>query len=160
MSPMRDPWPDPRAPRADEAREAALAPLDRLAWFLDSAVRIPGTSVRVGADAAANLLPGVGPLVSKGGSAWLILEAARLGAPRALLLRMAGHVALDAAIGAVPVFGWAADIALRANRRNINLLREHLARSPPAPPPRATQSQPAAAPAPANRNDIGLRSPA
>ena len=159
MSPMRDPWPDPCAPRADAAREAALARLDRLAWCLDSAVRIPGTSVRVGADAVANLLPGVGPLISKGVSAWLILEAARLGAPRALLLRMVGHVALDAAIGAVPVVGWAADVLLRANRRNMDLLRAHLARPPPASP-HGTPSASAAAPAPANRNDVGLRSPA
>lgn len=160
MSPMRDPWPDLRAPRPDDTREAALARLDRLAWFLDSALRIPGTSVRVGADAAANLLPGVGPLVSKGVSAWLILEAARLGVPRAVLLRMVGHVALDAVIGAVPVLGWAADIMLRANRRNMDLLRAHLARPPPPAPPHGTQSPPDGAPAPANRNDVGLRSPA
>lgn len=115
----------------DMRHDAALARLDRLAWLLDSALRIPGTSLRFGADAAANLLPVVGPVVSKGVSAWLILEAARLGVPRPVLLRMVGNVALDAAIGAVPVLGWAADVVLRANRRNMALLRSHLARPPP-----------------------------
>lgn len=129
MSPSRDPSVDPSA---DRPAVAALARLDRLAWMLDSALRVPGTSIRLGADAASNLLPVVGPLVSKGVSAWLILEAARLGVPRAVLLRMAGNVALDAAIGAVPLLGWTADIFLRANRRNMALLREHLARPPPA----------------------------
>lgn len=135
MSPQRDPSVDPSADpvsgRPAES-EAALARLDRLAWMLDSALRVPGTSIRFGADAASNLLPGIGPLVSKGVSAWLILEAARLGVPRPVLLRMAGNIALDAAIGAVPLLGWTADIFLRANRRNMALLRDHLARPPPA----------------------------
>lgn len=130
MSPPRDEPPAPPAP--DLRRDATLARLDRLAWLLDSALRIPGTSIRLGADAAANLLPGVGPLVSKGVSAWLILEAARLGVPRPVLLRMLGHVAVDAAVGAVPLLDWTADIFLRANRRNMALLRAHLARPPPA----------------------------
>ncbi|WP_203074838.1 DUF4112 domain-containing protein [Falsiroseomonas ponticola] len=126
MSPPRD-----DLSGTDPRHDAALTRLDRLAWLLDSALRIPGTPIRFGADAAANLLPGIGPLVSKGVSAWLILEAARLGVPRPVLLRMAGHVALDAAIGAVPLLGWTADIFLRANRRNMALLRAHLARPPP-----------------------------
>ena len=113
--------------RCDGQREAALARLERLAWLLDSAIRVPGTSFRLGADALANLLPGLGPLVSKGVSAWLILEAWRLGVPRSLLLRMCGNIALDAAIGAVPVLGWAADAFFRANRRNMALLRAELA---------------------------------
>ena len=113
--------------RCDAQREAVLARLERLAWLLDSAVPVPGTSFRLGADALANLLPGLGPLVSKGVSAWLILEAWRLGVPRSLLLRMCGNIALDAAIGAVPVLGWAADAFFRANRRNMALLRAELA---------------------------------
>lgn len=109
--------------RCDAQREAVLARLERLSWLLDSAIRVPGTSFRLGADAVANLLPGLGPLASKAVSAWLILEARRLGVPRSLLLRMCGNIALDAAIGAVPVLGWAADAFFRANRRNMALLR-------------------------------------
>lgn len=153
MSPQRDPWPDARAhgaahhaPRPAD-RAAALDRLERVTWLLDSALSVPGTSVRFGADAAANLLPGLGPLVSKGVSAWLIIEALRLGVPRAVLLRMAGNVALDAAIGAVPLAGWVADAFFRANRRNMNLLRAHLVHGTPQParPPPADAMRRAAA---------------
>ncbi len=106
----------------DEARQR----LDNLARMLDSAVRIPGTSIRLGADAALNLIPGIGTLAAKGVSAYLIWEARRLGAPTSMLLRMAGHVGVDAVISAVPVLGWVGDIFWRANIRNMALLRAHL----------------------------------
>jgi hypothetical protein len=103
--------------------------LDALSRMLDSAVRIPGTSVRVGADAALNLIPGIGTLAAKGLSGYFIWEARRLGVPTSTLLRMAGHVGIDAMISAVPVLGWFGDVFWRANSRNIALLRAHLDRS-------------------------------
>ena len=127
-------------------RAALSARLDRMGRLLDSAVRIPGTRIDFGADAVANLLPGIGPLASKAVSAWIIWQAHRLGAPPALLVRMAGNVALDAAIGAVPVAGWLADVVLRANRRNLDLLAAHLAGAPARPPdPSRAAGAPAAA---------------
>ena len=44
------------------------------------------------------------------------------------MLRMAGNVAVDFAISAVPVVGWFGDAFYRANQRNIALLRAHLDR--------------------------------
>ena len=82
---------DPFEPRSVAEAKARL---DTLAWLLDSAVQVPGTSVRVGADAILNLIPGVGPLTAKALSAYLILEAHRLGVPPSTLLRMLGkHIA-------------------------------------------------------------------
>lgn len=107
---------------------AALARLDRLAGLLDSAVVIPGTRTRIGADALLNLLPGIGPLLAKGLALYLVLEAHRLGAPAGTKLRMLGNLGLDALIGLVPVAGWIGDVFFRANDRNIDLLRAHLAR--------------------------------
>ncbi len=49
--------------------EETRARLDALARLLDSAVRIPGTNIRFGADALLNLIPGIGTLTSKGMSA-------------------------------------------------------------------------------------------
>jgi len=43
------------------------------------------------------------------------------------LLRMAGNVALDAGLGATPVFGDLFDFAWKANLRNVALLERHLA---------------------------------
>jgi hypothetical protein len=107
---------------------AARARLEGLSRILDSAVRIPGTSVRVGADAALNLIPVVGTLAAKGISSYLILEARRLGVPRSTLLRMGVNVGIDLAISAVPVIGWFGDVFHRANAKNVGLLQAHLDR--------------------------------
>lgn len=112
--------------RATADTAAARERLEALARTLDSAVRIPGTSIRIGADAALNLIPGVGTLAAKGIAGYLIWEARRLGVPTGTLLRMAGNVGLDAAISAIPVLGWFGDVFWRANTRNIALLRDHL----------------------------------
>lgn len=108
--------------RAGETR----ARLDNLARFLDSAIRVPGTNVRFGADALLNLIPGVGTLTSKGMSAYLIWEAHRLGVPMSTLLRMAGNIGVDFVISAIPVVGWVGDVFFRSNLRNMALLRSHL----------------------------------
>ena len=100
--------------------------LDRLATTLDSAFVIPLTRIRFGADALLGLVPAAGDLVGAALSGYLILEARRLGAPPALLARMAGNVALDTVVGAVPVAGSVFDIFFKANRRNMAILREHL----------------------------------
>ncbi len=113
--------------RASETRVR----LDVLARFLDSAIRVPGTNVRFGADALLNLLPGIGTLTSKGMSAYLIWEARRLGVPTRTLVRMVGNVGLDFAISAVPIVGWVGDVFFRSNLRNMGLLREHLDRVHP-----------------------------
>ena len=117
------------APLASDAELAAARKrLETIARTLDSAIAIPGTRLRIGADALLNLIPGIGVVVSKGIGAYLILEARRLGAPRRVLLRMAANLGVDALIGVVPVLGWAADAIYRANDRNMDLLRDHLAR--------------------------------
>ena len=115
--------------RASETR----ARLDALARFLDSAVRVPGTNIRFGADALLNLIPGVGMLTSKGMSAYLIWEARRLGVPTGTLLRMVGNVGVDFVISAVPLVGWVGDVFFRSNLRNMALLRDHLDRVHPVP---------------------------
>jgi hypothetical protein len=111
------------------SRAQALARLERLARFLDTAIAIPGTRIRFGADTVVGLVPGVGDAITTLASAYLIYEAHRLGVPKHLLARMIGNVAFDAVIGAVPVLGDVADMFWRANTRNIRLLREHLSRN-------------------------------
>ena len=115
--------------RADETR----ARLDALARFLDSAIRVPGTNIRFGADALLNLIPGIGTLTSKSMATCLIWEARRLVIPTPTLLRMVGNVGVDFAISAVPVVGWVGDVFYRSNLRNMALLRKHLDRVHPVP---------------------------
>jgi hypothetical protein len=113
---------------SDPGIAATRARLDALAQTLDSAVRIPGTSIRIGADAALNLVPGVGTLATKGVSGYIVYEARRVGVPTATLLGMAANVGIDFVISAIPVVGWFGDVFYRANLKNIDLLRKHLDR--------------------------------
>jgi hypothetical protein len=94
---------------------------------LDTAIRIPGTNMRFGLDALIGLIPGVGDVVGAGMSGFIILTAARLGAPPAVLVRMLANVGIDAVVGSVPLAGDLFDAAWRANTRNAALLERHLA---------------------------------
>ncbi|MGH7465020.1 MAG: DUF4112 domain-containing protein, partial [Longimicrobiales bacterium] len=98
----------------------------RLAWLLDDVIRIPGTNLRFGIDPLLGLLPGGGDLAGAVLSGYIILAAARLGAPSSVLIRMSGHVILDALAGTVPLFGDLFDAGWKANRRNVELLQRYI----------------------------------
>ena len=102
-----------------------LARLRRMAFWLDAGIAVPGTSVRVGLDPLLGLVPGLGDAVGALLSAWLLVEAIRLGAPRATLARIGSNIALDALIGAVPLLGDAFDVVWKANLKNVALLERH-----------------------------------
>ena len=103
-----------------------LARLDRIARLLDAAIAIPGTRFRFGWDALFDAIPAVGQIVPQAISAFIVWEAFRLGASGPVLARMVANLAIDTAIGAVPVAGMVGDAFFKANLRNVALLREHL----------------------------------
>ena len=102
--------------------------VERIARVLDDVATIPGTRIRIGLDSLLGLLPAGGDIVGGALSAWIIIAAARMGAPPAVLARMGGNVLLDTAVGTVPVLGDLFDIAFRANRRNVDLMRSYVER--------------------------------
>ena len=115
------------ATMAAPSREQRLARIDALSQLLDTAFIIPGTGIRFGLDALIGLVPGIGDAITTAMSLLHRERGARaLGASPLLIARMLVNVAVDGVVGAVPLVGDAFDVAFRANRRNIALLREHL----------------------------------
>ncbi|MDT0682772.1 DUF4112 domain-containing protein [Roseicyclus sp. F158] len=107
--------------------EARLARLDRLAGMMDARYGIPFTPWRIGWDGILGLVPGIGDTLALAPAAYIALEGYRLGADRWTLARMGLNAGVDYAVGLVPFVGDFFDIAFKANKRNIALLKENLA---------------------------------
>ena len=106
-----------------------LATLNRLRKFsrlLDNAVGIPGTKFRIGLDPILGLIPGAGDFLGTALSAYLVVEAARLGVPKETLVKMVSNIVLESAVGTVPVIGDLFDAAWKANTKNFELVEAHL----------------------------------
>ena len=114
------------APRLGAAELERVDRLRRLGYLLDNSIPIPGTRYRIGLEAIIGLVPGLGDLVGGGFSAWIILQAARLGASPSLLARMGWNLLVDTAVGAIPLLGDLFDAGFKANMRNLALLEGHL----------------------------------
>lgn len=106
--------------------EAALRWIRQLTQMLDSNFKVPGTNWTFGWDGLIGLVPGVGDLVTGALSCYVVILARRMGAPKHVIVRMLGNVAVDLAAGAVPVVGDIMDFAWKANRKNLRLLERHL----------------------------------
>jgi hypothetical protein len=110
-------------------RAERIARIERLARLLDARFGIPFTKFRFGADSLIGLAPGIGDAVTTALALYIVYEAHKLGAPKHLIVRMLGNVAIDGLVGAVPVAGDVFDVVWRANIRNVRILREHLDRT-------------------------------
>lgn len=112
----------------DTPRGRALKRLDTLGYVLDNSIPIPGTSRRFGLDAVIGLVPGFGDAAGSLMSAYIVVQAARLGAPAPSLVRMLLNVGIEAVVGAIPFAGDLFDAWFKANARNVALLRRELER--------------------------------
>ncbi|GCF86327.1 hypothetical protein GSbR_29270 [Geobacter sp. SVR] len=115
----------PEDPVNTNEKEELRLRLARLAWLMDNSIPIPG-GAKIGIDPLIGLIPWVGDLLGALVSSFILSEAARLGIPKSVLLKMAFNTALDALIGAVPFLGDLFDFAWKANMRNVRLLEHYL----------------------------------
>jgi hypothetical protein len=104
-----------------------LAHARTITRLLDSVARVPGTSFRFGLDPIVGIIPGLGDVAGAALSGYVVLLASRMGAPTSVLVRMLGNVALDTAVGTVPLLGDLFDAGFKSNTRNLALLERHLA---------------------------------
>ena len=112
---------------------ARLQRLEKMAHRMDSAIRIPVIGLRVGYDSIIGLIPGVGDILTLAPSAWIIIEAKRLGAPAHVISRMVANTATDTLIGMIPLIGDLFDATFKSNRKNVAILRDHLERKGAVP---------------------------
>lgn len=124
---------------AGPTRSDAVARMDAVSRLLDSAFPIPGTNQRIGIDAVIGLVPGIGDAVTTVLSSYVIWEARGLGIPKRVLARMLLNLGIHSAVGIVPFFGDVFIAFFRVNRRNLALVRAHLARS--GDPAAATEAE-------------------
>ncbi|NJN48349.1 MAG: DUF4112 domain-containing protein [Candidatus Competibacteraceae bacterium] len=101
--------------------------LHRMAWFLDNAIPVPGMGgYRIGVDGLIGLIPGVGDAFGAVLSTYILGEAARLGVPKSVLLRMLFNIVIESIIGLIPFAGDIFDMAWKSNLRNVKLLDNYL----------------------------------
>ena len=104
-----------------------LSRLRSLQRFLEEAFRIPGTRFRFGWDALIGLVPWAGDLVTALMGAIILVAAHRRRVPAVVQIRMLFNLAIDLAIGVVPIAGDVADVFWKANTRNLALIERHAA---------------------------------
>jgi hypothetical protein len=111
---------------ASAVTDASVGRARALARLLDSAVTVPGTNIRFGADSLIGLIPGLGDIAGAVLSGYIVLVATRLGAPASVVARMLLNIGVDTVVGSVPVLGDLFDVAWKSNQMNVALLERHL----------------------------------
>ena len=112
--------PPPEPPPEAQRR---LKRLRVMAWLLDRSIPIGG-GWRIGLDPLLGLLPGAGDALGALFSVSILYDAARLGLPWRVLVRMAGNILIEAVVGLLPVFGDLFDFVWQANMRNLRLVEK------------------------------------
>jgi hypothetical protein len=102
-----------------------LTKIERLAHLMDESIALPGTDKRIGLEALLGLIPVLGDLATAVISLHIISEAKKLGVPKTIVSKMIWNVVVDTAVGAVPGVGDVFDAFWKANRKNIELVKEH-----------------------------------
>lgn len=95
--------------------------IERLSWFLDESITLPG-GYKIGMDGFIGLIPGVGDFIGGLLSSVIIYKAHQIGVPRMVLGRMIINMIIDTVLGAIPIAGDAFDFVWKANKRNAILL--------------------------------------
>ncbi|MEO5707834.1 MAG: DUF4112 domain-containing protein [Alteraurantiacibacter sp.] len=106
--------------------------IEGLEMLLERSFVIPVINRPVGLDAIAGLIPVAGDLLTAAMGAYIVWEARNLGLPKWKLWRMAGNVAFDSAVGAIPLAGDLFDFLYRSNSRNLKIVKRHLDKHHPA----------------------------
>ena len=98
--------------------------LETLSTYLDGLFKVPVTGWKFGLDALIGLIPNVGDSITSLMSFYILVAGVRYGVPKITLLRMAFNIGLDYLVGTIPIVGDAFDFFWKANKQNMDLIRE------------------------------------
>lgn len=98
--------------------------LETLSTYLDGLFKVPGTGWKFGLDSLIGLVPNVGDMATSLVSFYILVAGVRYGVPKITLLRMAFNIGLDYVVGSIPFLGDAFDFVWKANKQNMDLIRE------------------------------------
>ena len=119
-APLRPSLPMGRDPQSIRQR------IEMMEMILERSFTVPGSSRTFGMDSIIGLIPVIGDFVSAGLGAYIVWEARNLGVPKWKIWRMAGNIAFDTAVGAVPVAGDLFDFLYKSNTKNLRIIKKHL----------------------------------
>lgn len=100
--------------------------IEMLEMLLERSFTIPGTNRPVGLDSVIGLVPVIGDFITAALGAYIVWEANNLGLPKWKLWRMAGNIAIDTTLGAVPLAGDLFDFLYKSNTKNLKIIKRHL----------------------------------
>jgi hypothetical protein len=115
------------APVPGELIDQRIAGVEAVARWFDYAFVLPG-GFRFGLAGIIGLMPGIGDLINALVSVYIVHRAMQLGLPRVTIARMMLNVGIEGIAGSVPFIGDLFDVVFKANRRNYELLKSHMAR--------------------------------
>ena len=107
--------------------------IDTVSTLLDNKFTIPFTNIKFGADFLIGLIPTVGDWLSFGISSVVVFAIVRRGVGIGMLLKMMGNITMDATVGSIPIVGDIFDLKFKANRRNVEMLKQYYVENPNPP---------------------------
>ena len=102
-----------------------ISRLQTVAMVMDTAIAVPGTNIRFGADSLLGLVPVIGDFAGALVGMAIVNEARRLGVPKRKMARMIANIGVDTLVGAVPLLGDVFDVYFKSHRRNVQLILDH-----------------------------------
>lgn len=96
-----------------------------IATLLDSQFSFLG--IKFGIDPIMGIIPGVGSLFPACLSLYIVWIGYQHKIPQSDVARMILYIIIDFIIGSIPVLGVVADVFIRANEKNLQILEKHVA---------------------------------
>ena len=98
----------------DAEHKDVIKRLERFSRFMDSSIRLPFTSFKLGAESLVGMLPVVGDFAGLLLSLYVLLMAQNIGAPGEIKFRILRNIFIDFLGGLLPVVGDLFDMIFKA----------------------------------------------